>query len=338
MNKQKMILTIRKKYEINVNKIIKINKGFGTSNWLIESDSIPYFLKIYDSTHSLNDEKYALHLSKYAFDRDIRTPKIIPTLSKDLICMDDEHAFTLFEYVQGNTLNSLSIQQMRQTGRLLGQIHRIFTNVNYGYNSETCEWMNIDVKKKENEITNYLKIISNKKHKDEFDEKNIDVLQQKNQFINLIPNLISKIPQLSSQVIHGDYSILNLLFDKSELKYVVDFRPPIPFLISYEIGRIAFPPEHFSQKTWKKKGFSLIDEYCKENRINCNDVIYAPHIWLLQLIKSTYGIKEHYSKPHNYQRRLDKFWFERHNASIIIYDYLEELKNGISEIWKKYNK
>jgi len=78
---------------------------------------------------------------------------------------------------------------------------------------------------------------------DAFDATARATLTERRQSLHHLPRLINDLPELSAQVLHGDYSALNLLFDGDRLTAVVDFSPPDPFLLSYELSRIAFTPD-----------------------------------------------------------------------------------------------
>lgn len=323
-------------YKMEVDSLTRVCKGLGTKNWLLCTSDDRFFVKEYHRTSNLHAEWQALELSEYAYQCGIPTPKIIRTGSSDLMCVDDGMAFTLFEYIPGATSHGiLSIDQMAEAGRTLGDIHRHFKRVKTERASTVTKWMNFNEREKSLEIDGYLKIIAQKEKRDEFDEKTYGLLLKRKKLLKEVPKILNSVSDLTAQVIHNDYSGLNLMFSGTELKAVIDFNPPTPFLISYEIGRIALSPENLSLSDWKAKAVVLIGEYCGANKVDLKDISFAPHMWLVQLIRSTYGVKQHYTNPHELQNELDNFWFQRANAAELILKDIVNLEKIFEDVWRK---
>ncbi|MFC7640256.1 phosphotransferase [Streptosporangium lutulentum] len=118
------------------------------------------------------------------------------------------------------------------------------------------------------------------------------------------------------QVVHGDYSPVNLLFTEETLSAVLDFRPPDPFLVAYDLGRMAFYPNTVvGDANWLDAAATLIGAYRQAHpAVAAVDVRACGRVALLQLLKSLYGVRQHYLKPGLFQADLDEFWLVRHRA------------------------
>ena len=134
--------------------------------------------------------------------------------------------------------------------------------------------------------------------------------------VSCIPELLQELPTLTSQVIHGDYSLVNLMFDSGRLTAVLDFRPPDPFFIAYELGRIAFQPNTVvNNPDWVEAARVLVRAYIDQNPdVAATDVRACGRVALLQLLRSLYGIKQHYMGSGLLQDDLDAFWLLRHET------------------------
>ena len=323
-------------YNLDVNSMTRICKGMGTKNWLLRTSEGRFFVKAYHRNSDLRAERQALQLSEYAYQCGIPTPKIIRTVSGGLMCVEGGTAFTLFEYIPETTSNGcLSIGQMAEAGRTLGDIHRHFKRVKTERASTAARWLRFDVNRKSQEIKAYLKRIAQKDEPDDFDEKTYELLLKRKELLKEVPKILNRVSGLTAQVIHNDYSGLNLMFSGDKLKAVIDFNPPTPFLISYEIGRIALSPENLCLPGWREKAVVLIKEYCGANKIALKDMFFAPHMWLVQLIRSTYGVKQHYTNPHEFQNELDNFWFQRAHAAELILEDIVNLEKIFEGVWRK---
>jgi homoserine kinase type II len=110
---------------------------------------------------------------------------------------------------------------------------------------------------------------------------------------------------------------------------VVDFRPPERFLPAFEIGRAALNPETMTAGPWLDRAVAFVEEYCAANTaIAADDIRFAPHVWASQLVRSEYGVRQHYVSPLEYQADLDQFWFQRCEAAELILGHLDEISEA----------
>ena len=138
--------------------------------------------------------------------------------------------------------------------------------------------------------------------------------------------MLAGLPELTAQVLHGDYSPVNLLFDGERLSAVLDFRPPDPFLVSYDLGRVAFYPNTVtSDPAWMTAAQTMITAYQQANPgVAPADIRACAQVALLQLLGSLYGVKQHYLEPGLFQDDLDEFWLLRHRAVGILLSNLAD--------------
>jgi homoserine kinase type II len=171
---------------------------------------------------------------------------------------------------------------------------------------------------------------------DSFDKVAADTLTERRADLYRVPGLLDRLDEfgvLSCQLLHGDYSAVNLLFDGDKLTAVLDFRPPEPFLLSYEIGRIAFDPRTVVlNDDWMTSAVVFVNSYVQENpEVGATNIRACARIALIQLLTSLYGVKNHYLKPGLLQADLDNFWFLRHRAAQRLADHLGEVEAALVE-------
>ena len=313
----------------------RIYEGCGTRNWSLHAVEGRFFVKEYPGQTNVDEERQALDLAMYARDCGIPTPRVIATRSEDLICRSGDTTFVLFEWADGCTAKrSLSLEQMAQAGRVLGDLHRHFSTLESRLPSDTSRWLRFDAADKLSEIDHYIQIIRRKSEPDSFDRETLPLLIARKQLVREAPKILQALPTLTTQVIHNDYGLPNVMFKDDRLSAVVDFQPPRPFLIAYEVGRIAFGPENFTSSGWIEKASVLIRAYCRAHRVAIHDICFAPHIWLVQLIRSMYGVKQHYTRPVELQEALDRFWFQRAHAAQTLFASLDPAQEILRSAWK----
>ena len=241
---------------------------------------------------------------------------------------------SIAEYVPAATSGgTLSCGQMAQAGATLGALHRLFRCSRAAYSPITNNWLSFNASAKTLEIDSLLTIIDAKPDPDEFDNLAREALRRKRELLVRLPTMIKPLRALTTQVIHNDYSSPNILFRGEELVAVVDFQPPEPFLLSYEVGRMALNVENLQSSGWLEKSLAFVDAYCKENPVGVDDIVNAPQVWLVQLIRSTYGIKHHYMSPHEFQEQLDQFSLHRANTCETILKNLSQLQSAYRTTW-----
>ena len=327
--------SISLQYGLRVDSLERIKQGLGTTNWILRTHESDYFVKLFDVSVDPNRERDALWLATHARSHGIPSPRIVETRTGDLLSVDPRAVLSIFEYVPAATSGgNLSYEQMVQAGATLGALHRTLRCFLATYPPITNNWLSFNASAKRLEIDRLLRIIDARDEPDDFDNLARDTLRRKRELLVRIPVMVEPLRALSSQVIHNDYSSPNVLFRGEELVAVVDFQPPDPFLISYEVGRMALNVENIRVPGWFENSVAFIDAYCRENPVDENDITKAPQAWLVQLIRSTYGVRNHYVGPHEFQAELDRFWLDRCHACETILKNLTELENTYRNIWE----
>ena len=311
----------------------RIYEGCGTRNWCLHAAEGWFFIKEYPGQINVDEERQALDLARYARDCGIPTPRVIATRSEDLICRNDDATFVLFEWADGCTAKrSLSLEQMAQAGRVLGDMHRHFSTLDSRLPSDTSRWLRFDAADKLSEIDHYIHHPT-KTRAGQLRQRDTS-LADRTQTARSGSSQDASPPHPHNS---GDTQRLwppERDVQRHRVSAVVDFQPPRPFLIAYEVGRIAFGPENFTSSGWMEKASVLIRAYCRAHRVAIHDICFAPHIWLVQLIRSMYGVKQHYTRPVELQDALDRFWFQRAHAAQTLFAKLGTAQAILRSVWE----
>lgn len=89
---------------------------------------------------------------------------------------------------------------------------------------------------------------------------------------------------------HGDYSVLQLLYNGDEIKAVLDF---------VNAGEVPIAWELIRSYSYADRTFSIprlaayVNEYRRYADLNTDDLRYMPYLYLGQLLGSTYGYKQY---------------------------------------------
>ena len=324
-------------YPCEARSVARIAKGMGTTNWLVRTSEADYFLKQYPPSADVAGEADALKLSQEARAAGLPVPLVIPSAAGELLWSEGDLTLALFEHFPDTTSGiALSRAEMAQAGHTLGRLHTWLRD--RPARRDTAErWLALEASRKRAAFERYLKAIEERAEQDEFDRRTVSLVRRRLDLLPRAVSLLASLPPLARQVVHGDYSLWNILFRRGRLVAVVDFRPPERFLPAFEIGRAALAPETVTAGPgWHGKALAFVEAYCRANRdVERADVEFAPHVWAIQLVRSEYGVRQHYFDPVERQADLDRFWFQRCKAADLILDDLDRLSASFVSAWER---
>ncbi|TQN28424.1 homoserine kinase type II [Haloactinospora alba] len=337
---QTILATLAEDYAMGEAEVTRLPIGQGTVNYRAAWRGRDYFVKHYPAGTDLDAESQAIDLTDLAARHEVPTPGLVRTRQGQAISHRDNVAVSVWEWVRGHTVtDGFTPAQQEAAGAALGRIHHAFaTHPDSARTSPELEtWLHPDVTGIEDTITDLLERVAQRDHRDDFDHLAEQTLTERRHALREVPALLDGLPVMTTQVLHGDYSAVNLLFDGERLSAVTDFRPPEPFLIAYELGRIAFDPRTVVlDENWITAASRLVAAYLDTNpAVRGEDVRACARVALLQLLRSLYGVKQHYRKPGLYQKDLDDFWLLRHRASNRLLAQLDHAEAALDEITRR---
>jgi hypothetical protein len=326
-------------YRLDPIEIIWLPVGQGTHNYRVRCTDRNVFVKHYPPDTDLDSERAGISMSAMAGEAGVPVATIQPNVHGERITERAGVAVSVWDWVDASVIETgFTRGQLTAMGTVLGTIHRAFA----GYQGpvetgETDVWMAFDPHSTLATVDRLLHRIAELPAADRnpFDDTAEHTLRERRDMLPGIPGLLADLPRLSSQVLHGDYSAVNLLFSGNELAAVLDFRPPSPFLVSFELGRIAFDPRTVvHDPTWLTSAATLVGAYLAANpAAHRTDIVSSGRIALVQLLRSLYGVKQHYLKPGLLQDDLDAFWVLRHRTAATLLENLDEIETALAETW-----
>jgi len=332
---------IEEAYAIRAQDVRRMHKGFGTTNWIItDCHRGNLFVKQFDSASTIQQYGKAVEAMEYCRLAGCKIPKHLRTLNGDL-CTTQEPYLVVSEFLDNTTSgNALNRTQMMNAGRELGLLHNVLSTYRTDSIPKTPSWVSEEGNgRRRKKVASLIELIERIPQKTPFDDISLAELRQKQAQIDGNLGVDELCRPLTTQVIHGDYSTHNLLFCSNDVRGIIDFRPPAPFLISWELGRIALDIQNLATRDdWIESSEALIHGYCQVNTTaTLEDVKLSPRVWRTQLIRSTYGVWEHYNAPHERQEGLDWYWINRCAAARQIHAIESQLLSSYERIYTHYS-
>lgn len=318
----------------------RVQGGHSTQNFRAVDDSgTELFVKVYPDEADLEAERQAVALIRWAADHGVPTARLRESVDGDLLARSETVALSVWEWVPGQTADcGFAPVQQTMVGRTLGRIHKAFAHHRLSSTASPWveEWFSADPRETEARVDSLLAVIAGRGSQHEFDVIARSTLTERRSMLTQVPDLLAGLPRdLSTQVLHGDYTAPNLLFDEQGLAAVIDFRPPVPYMLAFELGRIAFDPRTVVFKDgWIDSAAQLITAYLSENPgIARQDVLACVRVILVQMLRSLYGIEQHYLNPTPRQEDLDQFWELRHQAAVLLLENLDKVEAMLSDVY-----
>lgn len=321
-------------FGVSVSALDRLAVGQATVNYRATTNTGRVFVKAYPAGTDLAQEAAGIRLSVLAGRAGIPVACPLSLGDGTFIARHEGSAASVWEWIDGAIIETgYNQSQLHVAGHTLGLIHRTFATLleSNAPAPEAEPWLAFNAPEFTAIIDRLLAIIEAKNEPDEFDRSAWRTLRERREQVERVPSLIAGLPPLTTQVLHGDYSPMNLMFAGDGLAAVIDFRPPDPFFIAYELGRIAYDPRSVTRSPdWQTDALALIAAYRRANPQVAPDAIAcSARVALIQLLTSLYGVRNHYLKPGLLQDGLDAFWLQRHHAATTLLHHLHDLEKAL---------
>lgn len=319
-------------YSLDVQRIRRIFAGLGSRNWVIDTPQACYFVKEFLSAEDALKGKRSIEVATHCIGCGIASPATLANRAGEHMTLLEDAGLALFMFIPSDGhIDTFSMELMAAAGLNLAEIHLALSRYPSPGDDETDEWLDTDVTEILETVDEILLEVDKLEQPEAFDETSRRLLQDRKIQLADYTTLVAPLRGLTRSAIHGDYGQKNLIVDCKKRLWVIDFGVADIFLPAYELGRAAFPPENFEHADWLERGLSMIESYASRGMLTKNDLIYSARAWLVQLLQSVYGVKQHYLKPHELQKDLDLFWLRRGKATAMLFDSLDSVERSITE-------
>ena len=234
------------------------------------------------------------------YEENVAVPKILLNNDKEVVSkFSNNKYFFIQEYVKGYSkeFDKLTTEEIFSIGQNLAFLHDKLKNVNLDmFKSDFLKYKNISDLKQELQ-TKRLEI------NEDSSKKFVQQLNLSEQILN-DSELNKIINQNNLQLIHGDFTPDNIIFDNNEVKSIIDFELVRINSKLQDIGRIVLSTTFFNKKFDLLKLKSFVDGYSTICKISYLDIINSLKIvWVNEF---NIWIQDRYFKNYN-PPKVEKF-------------------------------
>jgi hypothetical protein len=274
-----------------------------------------YFLKEFQSSFSENAVVQEAKLLEYLSVAGIPTTRFYKTLNNEFVFNYQNHIICLEEYIEGQAYDydDLPLQLLPQVGKMLGRLHQALKDYPLPIDMSDKWLASFSA---ENMIAQYDALIKIAESK--VDDKNtnqiIDDLQYKKQLAIRCEEYKKYYNGITYCSTHGDYQGCQLIFEKGEVKAVIDFSSASCLPVTWELMRSFVQSSNYCRTTATvdiKMFCEYVKEYLKFFYLTKTDMLAMPYVYLFQLARSKYGYPQYLNSDSEDREGLLQFAFWR---------------------------
>lgn len=320
-------------YNIIPVKIEKINRG--TANiFRIETKAQKYILKEFCDGRTKESVIKEANIIEFLNKRNIKVPIYVKSIEEKIYLEYKERIIILQEFIDGYTMenNTGDYEQVLESASVLGKLTKALKDysdldeegiIQKWFSKESLEKGIVKIKELQKNLNNdniyKEKISTDLEIKIKISEKIIKEFDF---------NILEKLTITNA---HGDYSVQQLIYNGSEEPAVIDFETAKRLPIVWEVIR-SYSYIDKDAKDGELNIDTLVEyfkEFTKYIELNEYDLKYAPYIYLIQIVSSTFGYKQ-YNNDYT-QEQLLQFAFFRTSLCKFLYENLETISDKLIE-------
>lgn len=323
-------------YGLQPAEVTRIPAGTATFNYLVTDRSGgQWFAKVYRDRRLLRREREAVELAEYARAGQVPVPRVRRTRAGKLVADMGPLPMSLWQYVaDAETAEGRLIGGRGQAvGAVLGRLHRRLADHPAGRPTTGPATRVRDVPQARVRFDRLITEYSRRGRLDEFEAWALDAAKQRRALLDRVASILTQLPDPTEQIVHGDLSASNLLLRGDQVAAVIDFQPPRPRQVSWEIARIGCDPwtvRHGDH--WVAGLLELLTAYRAEHPTGRLDDLYSTvAVGCAFTLASTYPLAAPIDNPGAVDAPLRAYGRARHEAALVMLHRLDELQQAIRD-------
>ncbi len=306
-----LLLTHYGIFPLSVNKL-----KLGTANcFQVYDGSKYYFLKEFQSDILEDEVVREAKLLEYLSNAEFPVTRFYKTDHNEFVIKYQNHILCLEEYIEGQTYgyNELPTELLPKVGRMLGKLLQVLKDYSLPFGMSEPWLSSISA---DSVIAKYDELIQIAESK--ADNKNkmqiMDDLQYKKQLAVRCEEYKKYYNGITYCATHGDFQGCQLIWERDEIKAVIDFSAASCLPVTWEIMRSFVQSSSLCRTTAAIDIAALCDyvrEYMRFSPLTKNDMIAMPYVYLFQLAQSRYGYPQYLNSDSEDREGLLRFAFWR---------------------------
>ncbi|WP_461091145.1 phosphotransferase enzyme family protein [Streptomyces incanus] len=325
-------------YGLHPADITRIPEGTATDNYaIVDQTGQRHFAKVYRTREHLDLERASVELSEYCADGGVATARATRTREHELIETHGRLPMSLWSYVPHTATaeGGLTGARWAAVGTAMGRLHsRLAAHPAAAPTLEPGAAV-CDVAASRNRFERLIHAYQQKPRLGEFETWALQAARERQAILGDVERTLASLPHLTVQVLHGDIAGPNLLFKNNEVAAFVDFRPPTPGYLAWEIARLGCDPKSVldnSAESWLTGYTDLTLAYRDANpKASADDLVSSLRVGCAAMLCSAFPLSVPVERPHIVDAALEAYGRVRHEAALMLLDRLPAMEEALRD-------
>ncbi|MEU5240928.1 phosphotransferase enzyme family protein [Streptomyces lydicus] len=325
-------------YGLHPADITRIPEGTATDNYaVLDQAGRRHFAKVYRTREHLDLERASVDLSEYCADGGVATARATRTREHELIETHGRLPMSLWSYVPHTETaeGNLTGARWAAVGTAMGRLHsRLAAHPAAAPTLEPGAAV-CDVAASRDRFERLIHAYRHRPRLGEFETWALQAARERQAILGDVERTLASLPQLTVQILHGDTAGPNVLFKNSEVAAIVDFRPPTPGYLAWEIARLGCDPKSVldnSAESWLTGYTDLTLAYRDANpKASTDDLLSSLRVGCAAMLCSAFPLSVPVERPHIVDAAMEAYGRVRHEAALMLLDRLPASEEALRD-------
>ncbi|GHH79010.1 hypothetical protein GCM10018781_56050 [Kitasatospora indigofera] len=326
-------------YGLRPAEITRIPEGTATDNYaIVDQTGCRHFAKVYRGRDRLDLDRASVELSEYAADGGVATARATRTREHELLATHGRLPMSLWSYVPHTETaeGNLTGARWAAVGAAMGRLHsRLATHPAAAPTLEPGAAV-CNVTAARDRFERLILAFQNRPRLGQFETWALQAARERQAVLGHVERVLASLPQLTVQVMHGDLAGPNVLLKDDEVAAIVDFGPPAPGYLAWEIVRLGCDPKSVLSngvESWLKGYTDLARAYRDANpEAPADNLLSSLRVGCAAMLCSTFPLSAPVERPHLVDAALESYARARHEAALMLLDRLPDLEGALRDI------
>lgn len=325
-----LVEVLANSYGVDLVDVARIDAGTATDNYVgSDGPGRRWFVKVYRDPDTLSAERAAIGLARFARAGGTPIPEVYRALDGEWVVEPQGRpALSLWDYVPDATTAERGLRgnQWASVGAVVGGLHRRLATHPAASPTLRPAAGIYDVERARGEYNQLIEECHRRGSRDEFQRWALLAMQERRALLPRVTAILSRLPPLTTQILHGDLAAPNLLLRGDDVAAVVDFQPPSSRYVAWEIARVACDPRTIALGDQWIEGLSeLLQSYRREHpAVQIQDLTSVIAAGCVYTMCSTYPLVETLTATTCADTALREYARVRHDAAIRMLEALDQ--------------
>lgn len=316
-------LVLHDDFGIETSQVTRIQAGTASDNFVVTTTiGSRWFVKVYRTPADAPEATAAIALAEFAREGGTPVPVLRRTRRGEALAQGHGLIASVWEFVEDaeTAEGGLSGSRWRSAGSTIGRLHRQLATHPAARPTSRSPAELFDLA---TTTARYDRLIQDYRQLEIADDDDVrswvgEALIERRALLPQVMRLLRQLPGLTVQILHGDLAAPNVMLRGAQVAAVVDFQPPSPQFLAWEIARLACDPRTLvTNPRWRDELPDFLGAYGETNPgATPDDLAAVLTVGCAYMLASTYPLSALLRRPVTVDDSLRIYGRQRHLAAL----------------------